>query len=125
MKNVDFYFNISSKKFIELLCACKICWLPLNTQSSAGLIVLLQAGLLKKPVISTSNFVMRSYIQNDFDGILHRIGDVNDAIKCLDYLIKKYESKSKFFSENLYSKILNHHSPSAFASGLFKIYKNL
>ena len=122
LKNVKLFTNVNVDVFIRLLSSSSICWLPLTTQSAAGIIVLLQSALLRKPIISTSNIVMCDYVNDNVDGLLHDMGNVDMAI---DQINKLNNSNHLYdeYSKKMFHKVLNENKPSKYLSDLHVIYK--
>ena len=122
LKNVELFINVDIDIFINLLSKSSICWLPLTTQSAAGIIVLLQSALLKKPILSTSSFVMCDYIDDGINGLLHDQGNVDMAIQQINILNNSNHLYDEF-SRKMFLKVLNENKPSTYLFELYEIYK--
>lgn len=123
-ENIDYYYNIGYSKFNSLMENSSLIVLPLITQSPAGLIVLLSAGLMTKAVITTDNATMREYITNKENGILVNIGDPVSFANQIESLIYDID-RLKEFGEKLHQKIEELSSPEAFANKLIKIVNKI
>lgn len=122
LKNVKLFTNVNIDVFIKLLSSSSICWLPLTTQSAAGIIVLLQSALLKKPIITTSNIVMCDYVNDNVDGLLHDMGNIDLAIEQINKLNNSNHIYNEY-SQKMFHKVLNENNPSKYLSELYVIYK--
>ena len=97
--NITFLCDISPQDFIDIQKKCSITYLPLDTNSPAGLIVMYQAAALEKFVITTDTMVTRDYISDD-RGCRVKMYDVDDAVEKIHYYLENVnERKDK--SRNL------------------------
>lgn len=69
-KNVKLLFDTDIDYFYKCLKESSIIALPLSTNAPAGLIVMIKAALLSKPIIITSTPSTQGYIENNINGIL-------------------------------------------------------
>lgn len=108
-KNLKMYYDISEDEFYSFVKKCRIVFLPLTSQAPCGLIVIIRAALLSKPVIITETPSTKNYISNEYSGILVKMHDVSmmeNSIKKLYYS----EDLSKLYAENLKEYILKNYS---------------
>jgi glycosyltransferase involved in cell wall biosynthesis len=76
--NLKMYFDVPSAEFYSLLKKSRIVFLPLNSLAPCGLIVMMKAALLSKPVIITETPSTGNYIQNGVSGLLTKMNDINE-----------------------------------------------
>jgi len=108
-KNLKMYYDISEDEFYSFVKKCRIVFLPLTSQAPCGLIVILRAALLSKPVIITETPSTKNYISNEYSGILVKMYDLSmmeNSIKKLYYS----EDLRKLYAENLKEYILKNYS---------------
>jgi glycosyltransferase involved in cell wall biosynthesis len=74
-KNVSMYFDTEYDFFYKQLKESSIVAIPLSTTAPAGLIVMIRAALLSKPIIITSTSSTRNYVEHNVNGILIDIHD--------------------------------------------------
>jgi glycosyltransferase involved in cell wall biosynthesis len=89
--NVGFYFDVDYALFITTMQQSAVCLLPLQTKSQAGQIVILQAGLLKKPVVITETVAIKKYIRHNENGLLVPIADKENIVAELNRLFSDAE----------------------------------
>jgi glycosyltransferase involved in cell wall biosynthesis len=76
--NLKMYFNTTSVEFYSLLKKSRIVFLPLNSLAPCGLIVMMKAALLSKPIIITETPSTGNYIQNGVSGLLIKMNDIDE-----------------------------------------------
>lgn len=74
-KNVDLHFDTDFDFFYNQLKQSSIVAVPLSTTAPAGLIVIIRAAMLSKPIIVTSTSSTRNYVENKHNGLLIEKGD--------------------------------------------------
>lgn len=121
-ENLEMYFDISPEQFYSLLKGSRIVFLPLNSLAPCGLIVMIKAALLSKPVIITATPSTKNYITDLVSGKLvpmHNLSEMKKAITML------YESKEMQieYTEHLKSHLLANFSTKANAEIIDKIIK--
>jgi hypothetical protein len=81
--NVFLFHDILVGEFIEIQKKCSVTYLPLDTMSPAGLIVMYQAAALSRFVIITDTPVTREYISENTGCLvgLHQTGDAIEKIR--------------------------------------------
>ncbi|MEO5892836.1 MAG: glycosyltransferase [Ferruginibacter sp.] len=115
-QNVTLHFDKAYDFFYDQLKESSIVAMPLTTTAPAGLIVMIRAAMLSKPIIITSTSSTRTYIDNKYNGILIDQGDEQTLANEIAYLLsddriredlcnRMSETVKKFSLEN-YSKIM-------------------
>ena len=114
--NVSLYFDTEYDFFYSKLKESSIVAMPLSTTAPAGLIVLIRAAMLSKPVIITSTSSTRNYIQDKINGVLIDPGDekrLAEEISSLlsdrqvrEQLSNRMKETVKMFSPENYAKSL-------------------
>lgn len=119
-ENLMMHFDISSDKFYSLLKQSKIVFLPLNSMAPCGLIVMMKAALLSKPVIITETPSTKNYVADNVSGRLIKMNDTNEMINAVAEL---YNSKDKriVYASNLKNHILENFSTEKNAKIIKKI----
>ncbi len=74
--NVDMRFDLDYERFSQLMAAATLVVLPLVSTFPCGLIVIGDAGLMKKAVIATRTPSTENYIITNKTGVLVELGDV-------------------------------------------------
>lgn len=92
----------SSENIFDYYNLCNIIVLPSRIDPFP--LVLLEAGLMKKPFIGSNVDGISEVIENNENGILVRPENVNELVEAISFLIEN-ESKAKELGENLYKKI--------------------
>ena len=104
-ENLKMYYDISSDEFYSLLKKSRIVFLPLNSLAPCGLIVMMKAALLSKPVIITETPSTKNYVQNNISGKLVKMNDLTDMKDSILMLYNSKEIRIKY-SENLKKYII-------------------
>jgi len=118
--NVKLFFDITQEMFLDLIKSSTLITLPLTTDSPAGLIVILAAGLMSKPVISTDTISTREYINDNYEGFLIRMGDLNSFKQKIEEIIDDPEIL-KNIGTRLHNKIIEMCSPESYAKKVSQI----
>jgi len=108
--NAQIFFDIEKKDFYQYLENSSIVAMPLNTDLPAGLIVLLNCALYRKPVITTRTASTSNYIENNKSGFLVNMFDYNELAKRIKQLFSDCVLQ-KQFTETLFETVMNNHSP--------------
>lgn len=95
-ENLRMYFDTPQAQFYELLENSRIVFLPLNSTAPCGLIVMIRAALLSKPVIITHTPSTRNYVEEGVSGRLTRINDIADMKRALTELDTSPEQRRQF-----------------------------
>ena len=118
--NVEWHFDVTSELFYEKLKSCMIVALPLDSFAPAGLIVMMRAALLGKPIIITETPSTKNYIDNGINGWLISVGDHDELERRIGELLDDNEIRKKF-ALGLKEKIVSVFSPQAYAAKLAEI----
>jgi glycosyltransferase involved in cell wall biosynthesis len=93
ISNLDLYHSIPYDHFISLQSKCSITFLPLDTESPAGLIVLFQAVSLNKFVVTSDTFTTKEYILDGVSGSLVPLYDDGQCVDKLNYYLNNFEKR--------------------------------
>ena len=99
--NLTMHFDTSSDTFYSLLKQSKIVFLPLNSMAPCGLIVMMKAALLSKPVIITETPSTQNYIKDKVSGRLIKMSDEEQMKAAITEL---YQSADKRVTYTSYLK---------------------
>lgn len=119
--NVELLTNLSSKDFFNLQRTCSVTFLPLTTQSPAGLIVLFAAALMRKMVVITDTICTREYLNNGVSGILETTED--EFVKSISQGLMDIEWR-KSLGEQACIKIKEIGSPETYINKLCSYIKS-
>jgi len=122
--NIIYDYDIPSVKFQELVEKCTIVALPLETQAPAGIIVLLTAGLMSKPVVTTNNITMREYIKTGVNGILVEMNDSENFAKQIENIMFDADMQ-KEFGEKLCHTVQELATPSVYVDTLICLSRHI
>jgi glycosyltransferase involved in cell wall biosynthesis len=122
--NAQILFDIEKKDFYEYLENSSLVAMPLQTELPAGLIVLLNCALYRKPVITTRTPSTSNYIENNKSGFLVNMFDYKElAVK-----IKQLYSDSilqEQFTDSLFETVVRNHSPEIRNTNLLRIINKI
>lgn len=107
--NVDVYFDTTEEKFYEFLKNSTIVVLTLNSMAPAGLIVLIRAALMSKPIIATETPSISTYIKHLKTGLLIKVNDYQDLKNNINLLMSS-ESVRREYANNLKEYIVSEYS---------------
>jgi len=85
--NLTMHFDIPGPEFLRLLGASSVVCLPLTTDAPAGLIVLLQAALHNRPVVTTRTGPTQAVLDHDRTGLMYERGDAASMSRGLETLL--------------------------------------
>lgn len=119
-QNLKMYYDTSSQEFYSLLKESRIVFLPLDSLAPCGLIVMMRAALLSKPVIITETAATKNYIENYVSGRLTKINDVNEMKQAVKSLFDSRDARSKY-ANNLKNYLLENFSTEKNAKVISKI----
>lgn len=116
--NVTLLFDKDFDFFYNQLKESSIVAMPLSTTAPAGLIVMIRAAMLSKPIIITSTSSTRNYITHNLNGILIEMGDEVSFAREISILLsdsklreemcrKMSEEIKKFSLDNYVIKLKN------------------
>nr|WP_319267521.1 glycosyltransferase [uncultured Draconibacterium sp.] len=122
--NVKLLFDVPHEHFYELMKESTIVTIPLKSQLPAGLIILLKAAVMNKPIVATHTPSTTNYIKDSTSGFLFKQGDYNElSIKIsILYNDKKLQS---YFASNLLLAITENHSHQQYAGRLIEIIRQI
>lgn len=107
--NIVVYFDTSEEVFYQLLTNSTIVALPLNSLAPAGLIVLIRAALLCKPVVATETPSIKTYVKHLRTGLLNEMNDYEGLAKNINLLMCS-ESVRREYANNLKNYIVSEYS---------------
>jgi glycosyltransferase involved in cell wall biosynthesis len=107
--NLKMYYDTSSSEFYSLLKGSRIVFLPLNSLAPCGLIVMMRAALLSKPVIITETPATKNYVENYISGRLIKINDVQEMKQAIISLCDSEDLRMKY-TKNLKEYLLKNFS---------------
>lgn len=93
--NVALYFDTDENFFYNRLKESSIVAMPLSATAPAGLTVMFKTALLSKPVIITSTFSTRNYIENKLNGILIDMYDEKTLAEEISFLLSDSKLREK------------------------------
>ncbi len=93
--NATMYFDTDQDFFYNKLKEASVVAMPLSTTAPAGLIVLIRAALLSKPVIVTSTSSTRNYVTDKQNGILIDKGDDKALAEQINVLLMDNNYREK------------------------------
>lgn len=115
--NLTMYFDTAQDEFYGLLKNSRLVFLPLNSKAPCGLIVMMRAALLSKPVVISDTPSTRNYIQDKESGRLLPLHDQDAMREAVSSLYNNKELQQQF-AGSLKGFILEHFST---ASAMKKI----
>ena len=107
--NLKMYFDLSEDSFYSLLKGASIVFLPLLSLAPCGLIVIIRAALLSKPIIATRTPSIKNYIIHDETGLLVEMHDLDEMKKSIEKLFNS-EKLRKYLAENLRKHVITNFS---------------
>jgi len=119
--NVEMYYDTEPDFFYEQLKKSSLVALPLSTKAPAGLIVMIQAALLSKPIIITKTSSTLNYIENMRNGILVSLGNETELAERIEYLTLNNDVRRNL-AENMFIDI-KRFSPENYAKKIMKILR--
>lgn len=94
--NVELLFDIDLTDFESYLKDASIVLITVRSTSTAGLIVLIRAALLSKPIIATRTSSIQNYIENNKDGVLIPFSNDNYLAVEIESLLYNKELQKKY-----------------------------
>lgn len=122
--NVELHFDTDYETFFRYLRNASIVAIPLKSKLASGLIILLEAALMSKPIIVTRTPSTSNYIINDDHGILI---DRENSAQLRDAINRLYSDRQlqKKLADNLLTFLMEHHSHSKYTSRLIEIIETI
>jgi len=122
-ENVEIQFDTTEDIFYSLLGKCSLVVLPLHSLAPAGLIVLIRAAMLSRPVIATSTPSIRQYIIHGKTGVLVKIEDPDNLSKEINLLMKSKDLR-EIYADALKKHITHNFSQDMYSRRVVAILKN-
>lgn len=90
--NVDVFYSIPFPEFAEKLLQSEIVFIPLTSKFQGGQLVLFLSALLRKPMVTTDTYTIRTYFDDDSCSLIP-VGDSQSAIEKINELkhLNKFE----------------------------------
>ena len=111
--------NLRIKKFYE---TADVVVLPSRVDPFP--LVMLEAGLMKKPFIGSNVDGISEVIEENINGLLVKPENINDLAEAISFLLNN-ESKAKELGENLYKKVTSEFSPEIIIPKYEALYNSL
>lgn len=118
--NVRLFFDTDNKTFYDYMEHSSIVVIPLKSQLPSGLIVLLRAAMMQKPIIATNTPSIRNYINDEVNGLLIEQENPMDLAEKIQILYNDVDLQRKL-SFNLLNYVLGNHSQKNYAKKLLEI----
>lgn len=119
-KNVKLLFDTDQDIFNEYMKKSRMVVLPLKSRLPCGLIILLQAAMMKKPIIATQTPSIENYITNGENGYLVELGNSDDLAEKIKDLYFNEELQFRFTTQ-LFEFVHKNHSPKQYTKNLLEI----
>lgn len=118
--NVELFFDTSPSFFYEKMNQCSIVAIPLNSSLPCGLIILLKAASMGKPVIATRTPSTSNYIVDGYSGFLVEKKDVSDLVEKIGLIINDIPLQSNIVN-NMQNYLKINHSEKSYTNNLITI----
>lgn len=103
-RNLTVFFDLKEDEFQQKLKNSKIVFIPINIETQGGQIVIFEAALYHKPVITTDTIAISQYIKNGENGLLIGFKDVDSATSAVTRLMEDSKLQEEF-KKSLFSTI--------------------
>lgn len=107
--NLKMYYDIPEDEFYSLVKKCRIVFLPLKSQAPCGLIVIIKAALMSKPVIITETPSTKNYISDKNSGLLINMNSLDEMVTSIKELFYSKDLR-KLYAENLKKYVIENFS---------------
>ncbi len=97
--NLEMYFDTTQEEFYGLVKKSRLVFLPLNSKAPCGLIVMMKAALLSKPIIISETPSTQNYIRNNVSGKLLALQDREGMKKAITELYGCQELQQQYAGE--------------------------
>lgn len=121
--NVDVSFDTTENVFYDTVKKCSVVALPLASAAPSGLIVLLRAAMLSRPIITTSTPSVCNYITHKKSGVLVSIGDTQTFSDELNVLLRSPAIRRNYAIE-CKQFIKNNFTPQKYAEYIISILQS-
>jgi glycosyltransferase involved in cell wall biosynthesis len=122
--NVKLFFDTDDKTFYDYMAKSSLVIIPLKSQLPSGLIILLRAALMQKPIIATNTPSINNYIKNKERGLLVEQGNSKDLTEKILILYNDVQLQ-KYLSSNLLNYVLANHSQENYSKRLLEIIQQI
>lgn len=122
--NVKLLFDTDHKTFYDYMDKSSLVVIPLESQLPSGLIILLRAATIQKPIIATNTPSIRNYIENEVSGLLFEQGNSQELAQKIKLLFHDIELQKKL-TANLIKHCTKNFSQGNYAKNLVKIVYNI
>jgi len=122
--NIKMYFDTPKNTFYKKMKESSLVVIPLSSELPAGLIILLKATFINKPIIATNTPSIRNYVTNEFSGYLVPMGDHFELAKAIKSLYYDF-GKQKLFTKNSLNYISKEFSKEKYTKKLSNIIKEI
>jgi glycosyltransferase involved in cell wall biosynthesis len=122
--NVKLHFDINHELFYELMEKSTLVVIPLKSKLPSGLIILLRAALIQKPIIATRTPSILNYIKEGKRGLLVEQGDFLELSNKIRILYNDTKLQ-KNLTTNLTNFVLTNHSQKSYTEQLIDITKKV
>jgi len=122
-QNVELLFDTDSETFYDYMRNSSIVVIPLKSLSPAGLIVLLDAAIMNKPVIITKTPSTENYIIDGQSGFLTNPENEEELTTKIQQLWDSTELQNRF-AINLKNSVMANHTPQIYSTSLLSILKD-
>ncbi len=119
-ENVEMHYDVDYQIFSRYMAEASIILLPLKSTLPCGLLVIVDASVLKKPVIATATPSTRNYISENKTGYLVQLGDTQNFLDKITYLSEHPEEKQRL-GNNLHQHIESEYSTDVYFNNLINI----
>jgi len=104
-ENVSVSFGLPFEDFMVKLAQSKVVFVPLKSDIQGGQLVLFEATLLHKPVITTDTSAIGTYYTHKENAFLIPVGDVDTAEKSLKEVLEMPQEQLLKMTESAYRSI--------------------
>ncbi len=122
--NVELYFDTNQKTFNDYMRNACMVIIPLKSKLPCGLIILLEASLMQKPIIATNTPSISNYIKNGERGILVEQGDSKELVEKIKVLYNDIEIQKRL-TANLLNYVIANHSRDNYLIKLMEIVNKI
>ena len=103
--NMEIFYNIPFAEFADILSQSEIVFIPLTSKFQGGQLVLFLSALLRKPMVTTDTYTIRTYFDEDCCSFIP-VGDSQSAIAKINELKQLSCSELSKRSEKAFRNII-------------------
>lgn len=122
--NVELIFDTNYKTFYDYMDKSSLVVIPLKSHLPSGLVILLRAATIHKPIIATNTPSIRNYIEDQVHGLLFEKGNPQELAQKIKILFHDIELQKKL-TESLLKHCTEDFSQSNYAKNLVEIIHNV